>query len=53
MKKLLIITISVLFFMAGCADNASTDETESIFLALLDADDAAGVDGFDSGGDMD
>ena len=53
MKKLLIITISVLFFMAGCADNASTDETESIFMALLDADDAAGIDGFDSGGDMD
>ena len=53
MKKLLIITIPVLFFMAGCADNASTDETESILLALLDADDAAGVDGFDSGGDMD
>ena len=53
MKKLLIITIPVLFFMAGCADNASTDETESILLALLDADDAAGVAGFDSGGDMD
>ena len=53
MKKLLIITIPVLFFMAGCGDNASMDETESIFLALLDADDAAGVDGFDSGGDMD
>ena len=53
MKKLLIITIPVLFFMAGCADNASTDETESILLALLDEDDAAGVDGFDSGGDMD
>ena len=53
MKKLLIITIPVLFFMAGCADNASPDETESILLALLDADDAAGVDGFDSGGDMD
>jgi len=53
MKKLLIITIPVLFFMAGCADNTSTDETESILLALLDADDAAGVDGFDSGGDMD
>ena len=53
MKKLLIITIPVLFFMAGCADNASRDETESILLALLDEDDAAGVDGFDSGGDMD
>jgi len=53
MKNLLIITIPVLFFIAGCADNVSTDETESIFMALLDADDAVGVDGFGSGGDMD
>ncbi|MEC7730206.1 MAG: hypothetical protein VX497_02875, partial [Candidatus Neomarinimicrobiota bacterium] len=53
MKKLLIITIPVLFFIAGCGDNVSMDETESIFLVLLDADDAVGVDGFDSGGDMD
>ena len=34
----------------GCADNSS-DNTESLLIALLDADDVAGVDGFETDGD--
>ena len=34
----------------GCADNSS-DSTESLLIALLDADDVAGVDGFETDGD--
>ena len=39
--------------MNGCVDSSSVDDTESILLALLDEDEAVGVDGFDSDGDMD
>ena len=40
--------------MNGCMDSSSAvDDIESILLALLDEDEAVGVDGFDSGGDMD
>ena len=34
--------------MNGCVDSSSVDDTESILLALLDEDEAVGVDGFDS-----
>lgn len=53
--KTIIIFISILIFIInGCVDNSlSINETESKFLILLDEDPATGVDGFDSGGDMD
>ena len=51
MKKILfIITAITLFMFIGCADNSS-DSTESLLIALLDADDVAGVDGFETDGD--
>ncbi|MEC9050483.1 MAG: hypothetical protein VYD66_06765, partial [Candidatus Neomarinimicrobiota bacterium] len=51
MKKLLFIITSITLFMfIGCADNSS-DSTESLLIALLDADDVAGVDGFETDGD--
>ena len=54
MKKIIIITSLSIFIMNGCVDSSSVlDDIESILLALLDEDEAVGVDGFDSGGDMD
>ena len=53
MKKLIIITSLSIFVMNGCMDSSSIDDTESILLALLNEDEAVGVDGFDSDGDMD
>ena len=54
MKKLIIITSFSVFIMNGCVDSETVvDDTESVLLALLDEDEAVGVDGFDSGGDMD
>jgi hypothetical protein len=53
MKKLITITSLSIFVMNGCVDSSSVDDTESILLALLDEDEAVGVDGFDSDGDMD
>ena len=52
MKKLFLLLGSTLILMMGCADDRMTD-IESILLALLDADDVAGVDGFDTDGDAD
>ena len=49
-----IIILIFIFIMYGCVDSSSSvDDIESIFLRLLDDDEAVGVDGFDSGGDMD
>ena len=54
MKKIIIVTSLSIFLMNGCMDGPSAvDDIESILLALLDKDEAVGVDGFDSGGDMD
>ena len=54
MKKIIIIISLSIFIMNGCVDNSSMMEnTESILMALLTEDEAVGVDGFDSGGDMD
>ena len=53
MKKLITITSLSIFVMNGCVDSSSVDDTESILLALLNEDEAVGVDGFDSDGDMD
>ena len=54
MKKIIILISLSIFIMNGCVDNSSVvDDTESILMALLTEDEAVGVDGFDSGGDMD
>ena len=54
MKKIIIIISYSIFIMNGCVDNSSMmEDTESILMALLTEDEAVGVDGFDSGGDMD
>ena len=54
MKKIIILIPLSIFIMNGCVDNSSmVDDTESILMALLTEDEAVGVDGFDSGGDMD
>ena len=54
MKKIIIIISLSIFIMNGCVDNSSMmEDTESILMALLTEDEAVGVDGFDSGGDMD
>ena len=53
MKKLIFITSLSIFVMNGCMDSSSIDDTESILLALLNEDEAVGVDGFDSDGEMD
>ena len=53
-NTIILITLS-LFIVAGCVDSASVndnDYTESLLLELLDNDEAVGIDGFDSGGDM-
>ncbi len=53
MKKMIIIASFSIFIMNGCVDSPSDGyDTESILLELLDGDEAVGVDGFDSGGDM-
>tara|TARA_Y100001968_G_scaffold326765_1_gene370483 strand:- start:2969 stop:3964 length:996 start_codon:yes stop_codon:yes gene_type:complete len=54
MKKNIIATSLSIFLINGCMDSPSAvEDIESILLALLDKDEAVGVDGFDSGGDMD
>mgnify|MGYP001211249417 FL=1 len=53
MKKLITITSLSIFVINGCVDSSSVDDKESILLALLNEDEAVGVDGFDSDGDMD
>ncbi len=54
MKKLIFITSFSVFIMNGCVDSETVVyDTESVLLALLDEDEAVGVDGFGSGGDMD
>ena len=46
MKKLIIITSFSVFIMNGCVDSETAAyDTESVLLALLDEDDAVGVDG--------
>ena len=54
MKKIIFVVLFSFFIMNGCMDSSSAvDDTESILLALLNDDDAAGIGGFDSDGDMD
>ena len=54
MKNIYIIPITLLLVFSACENaNNGVPLNESILLALLDADDAVGMDGFDSGGDMD
>jgi hypothetical protein len=49
MKNICLITISTLVLFTGCVDDSSIN-TESLLIALLDADDVAGVDGFETDG---
>ena len=54
MKKITTLIFLCMFVINGCVDSSSgIDEIESNLLEILDEDAAAGVDGFDSGGDMD
>ena len=54
MKKITTLIFLFIFIINGCVNSSSeTDEIESRLLEILDDDAAAGVDGFDSGGDMD
>jgi len=56
MRNTIILIPLSLFIVAGCVDSTSVndqDNTESLLLELLDNDEAVGVDGFDSGGEMD
>jgi len=50
MKKIYLITISTLVLFIGCVDDSPVN-TESLLIALLDADEVAGVDGFETDGD--
>ena len=53
MKKTITLISILIFIINGCVDTSSAiDDTESKLLVLLNEDAAAGVDGFDSGGDM-
>ena len=53
MKKTITLISIFIFIINGCVDTSSAiDDTESKLLVLLNEDAAAGVDGFDSGGDM-
>ena len=54
MKKTATLIFLFIFIINGCVDSSSgLDEIESRLLEILDKDAAAGLDGFDSGGDMD
>ena len=54
MKKITTLRFLFIFIVNGCVDSSSgIDEIESRLLEILDDDAAAGVDGFDSGEDMD
>ena len=54
MKKTTTLLFLFIFIVNGCVDRSSgIDEIESRLLEILDDDAAAGVYGFDSGGDMD
>ena len=54
MKKITTLIFLFIFIINGCVDSSSgIDEIESRLLEILDEDASAGVDGFDSGGDMD
>ena len=55
MRNTITLIALSLFILASCVDSTSVDDNnhiESLLLELLDNDEAVGVDGFDSGGDM-
>ena len=51
MRNIIILGLSTFLVFSGCENSDSVADTESILLGLLDSDEAAGVDGFDSNGD--
>jgi hypothetical protein len=52
MKKIILLTISTLFVFVSCTDNREPN-LETTLLALMDADELMGLDGFDTNGDAD
>ena len=55
MRNTITLIALSLFILASCVDSTSVDDNdhiESLLLELLNNDEAVGVDGFDSGGDM-
>ena len=53
MKQLVLITLTAsILSIIGCVDDRTVD-TESVLLALLEADEISGVEGFDTGSDLD
>ena len=54
MNKIHIIILGVFILIASCAKiDSNNDFDESVLLALLDDDDAMGIDGYDDGGLLD
>ena len=53
MNKLTILSLSTFLVFHGCEDTNTETNIESILLALLNSDEASGIDGFESSGDAD
>ena len=53
MNKLTILSLSTFLVFHGCEDTNTEANIESILLALLNSDEASGIDGFESSGDAD
>ena len=53
MNKLTILSLSTFLVFHGCEDTNTEANIESILLALLNSDEASGIDGFESSEDAD
>ncbi len=53
MKKIITLISIFTLIVNGCVDNTSVIDTESILINLLDSDEATGISGFETGGEMD
>ena len=53
MNKLTILLLGIFLVFNSCEDTYTEANIESILLALLNSDEAAGIDGFESSGDAD
>ena len=53
MYKLTILTLSIFLVFHGCEDTYTEANIESMLLELLNSDEAAGIDGFESSEDAD
>ena len=52
MNKLTILLLSTFLVFHGCEDTNAEANIESILLALLNSDEASGIDGFESSRDV-